>query len=145
MQERGIGNGRSGRYRYLGIGASSEWMELGAGDGGYDLRGQLTAYANVEAAGGGRYYCGPDRRVNNNNNNNAAAAAAAADASSVLANFSNTLTMAPLNEEGFWVPPDEERGGNLETQLTARQALDAWEATQLPPLCRWQVHLFAWE
>ena len=48
-------------------------------------------------------------------------------------------------EEGFWVPPDEERGGNLETQLTARQALDAWEATQLPPLCRWQVHLFAWE
>ncbi len=120
--------GSGGHYRYLGIGASSEWMELDAGDGDSDLRGQLQTYANVEAVGGGRYYCGPDR-------------GATTAASSVPAQISNTLKMAPLNEEGLFMPDIEDS----KSLLTAQQALEAWEATKLPPLCQWQVHMFVWE
>ena len=49
--------------------------------------------------------------------------------------------MAPLNEEGLFMPDIEDS----KSLLTAQQALEAWEATKLPPLCQWQVHMFVWE
>ena len=116
-----------GNYRYLGIAASSDWIELGAGEGGYDLRGQLAGYAAVEKTGGGRYYCGPARSD---------PIAKAAEARGV-----HTLRLAPVNADGFYVPEDSDP----EEFMTACQALEAWEKTKVVPLCQWQVHLFIWE
>ena len=106
-------------YRYLGVAASSTWIPLGSGTGGYDQRPYLAGYVAEEArAGGRRYYCGP----------RADAGVAAGDGS-----------VEPPGADGFFV-----ESLDPETFLTATEALAAWEATGAVPLCRWQTHLLEW-
>ena len=108
-------------YRYLGVAASSTWVPLGSGAGGYDQRPFLAGYVAEEARGGdgtGRYYCGP----------RADAGVAAGDGGE-----------EPLGRDGFFHEPLDPA-----SFLTATEALAAWEATGAVPLCRWQTHLLEW-
>lgn len=111
------------RYRFLGVAASTPWMELGMGAGSYDMREQIEMYAREEERGGAavRYFCGPDRRVRD-------------------VRIALEVELDEADAAGFF---DAEAADDQESLLTAKQVLEMWDSGHRP-LGRWQMYMFEW-